>query len=76
VPRQFPGLSNALLKNYTFSPEDVAVLATAYQAALEEMKVTDRKSPAAELLAKRILELAHKGERNLDRLREFATEGL
>jgi hypothetical protein len=60
-----------LLKNHAFGPDDVEVLARAFEAALSQLQVTDRNHPTAELVAKRIFELAQQGERNPDRLREL-----
>ena len=42
-----------LLKNSAFDPEEVGVLASAFDAAVEGLKLTDRAGPTAELIAKR-----------------------
>jgi hypothetical protein len=65
-----------LLTNSAFDPEEMAIPASAFDAALEELKLADRAGPVAELIAKRIMWLAQQGERDPDRLRERGVEGL
>ena len=65
-----------LLKNHAFAPDDVQVRASAFEAALSQLQVTDRNHPTAELVARRIFQLAQHGERNPDRLREFGATGV
>jgi len=65
-----------LLKDQSFGPEDITLLATTFEAALRQLGLADRNAPAAQTLARRIMELAHQGERDPDRLRERALEGL
>ena len=65
-----------LLKNSAFDPEEVGVLASAFDAAVEGLELTDRAGPTAELIAKRIIWLAQQGQRDPNRLRERAVEGL
>jgi hypothetical protein len=64
-----------LLKSSAFAPEDVKVLSDAFEAALRELNLVDRADPATELVAKRIIALAQRGERNADRLREYGVKG-
>lgn len=61
-----------LLKNGAFGPDDVTVLATAYEQALRALRLKDRSDPATEMIAKKIIELAQRGERDPVRLREYA----
>jgi hypothetical protein len=51
------------------------VLVGAFEEALRELRLMDRKDPATLLVAKRIIELAQKGERDPTRLRERALNG-
>jgi hypothetical protein len=68
---------NRLLKeHHSFGPDEVRVLATAFDAALQELGLVDRSDPAALLVAKRIIELAQRGERDPIRLREGAVKGI
>ena len=56
---------NTLLgEGYWFTPEDVAVLTEAFERALGELGVRDRKDPAAIALAKLVIRLAKDGERD------------
>lgn len=61
-----------LLEDTAFGPEEVEAITTAYRAALEAMRVTDATSPMADLIAKNIIDVARRGERDPVRLREKA----
>lgn len=64
---------NTLLEEgYGFTPEDVAVLTQAFERALGELGLRDRKDPAAIALAKLVIHLAKEGERDPSRLCERA----
>jgi hypothetical protein len=73
----------ALLSNAAFDSEDTELLGAAFEAAWEKLNTAGSAlaegSEAAltrELLAKRIIELAKRGERNPDRLVESALDHL
>ena len=53
-----------------FSPEEVAVLTTAFEDALRALGLVDRKDPAVTIVAKRMFELARGGETDPILLRE------
>jgi hypothetical protein len=61
-----------LLKNGVFGPDEIKVLTTAYEEALRALRLKDRSDPATEMIARRIIELAQRGERDPVRLREHA----
>lgn len=65
-----------LLKNHAFGPDEIKVLTTAYEQALCALRLKDRADPATEMIAKKIIELAQRGERDPVRLREHAIRGL
>jgi hypothetical protein len=65
-----------LLKNSAFGPEEIKVLTTAYEDTLRTLRLADRADPATEIIAKKIIEFAQRGERNPLRLRERAIESL
>ena len=65
-----------LLKNRAFGPDGIKVLTTAYEDALRALRLTNRSDPATEIIAKKIIELAQRGERDPVRLRERAIQGL
>jgi hypothetical protein len=53
-----------------FSPEEVAVLTTAFEDALRALSLVDRKDPAVTMVAKRVIELARGGEHDPILLRD------
>jgi hypothetical protein len=65
-----------LLKNGVFGPDEIKVLTTAYEEALRALRLKDRSDPATEMIARRIIELAQRGERDPVRLREHAIRSL
>jgi hypothetical protein len=65
-----------LLRDEHFTPEDVTVLVAAFEDALHKLKLVDRADPAVTLVAKRIIELARKGDRDADLLRDAVLKSL
>jgi hypothetical protein len=53
-----------------FGPEDTAAMTAAFEEALTRLHVADRGAPMATSVAKRIVSLAKRGERNPTRLTE------
>jgi hypothetical protein len=53
-----------------FGPEDTAAMTAAFEEVLKRLNVADRDAPMATSVAKRILRLAKRGERNRARLTE------
>jgi hypothetical protein len=51
-----------------FGPEDTAAMTVAFEEALKRLNVTDREAHMATSVAKRIIRLAKRGERNPARL--------
>jgi len=61
----------AILENEhppVFGPEDIANLTTAFESALSKLGLVERNDPAAIAVAKLIILLAKKGEREPSRL--------
>jgi hypothetical protein len=58
--------------NHVFGPDEIKVLTTAYEEVLQALRLKDRTDPATETIAKKIIELAQRGERDPVRLRERA----
>ena len=52
-----------------FSPEDITALTTAFEDTLHTLRLADRNDPIVLMVAKKIIELARRGERNPERLR-------
>ena len=59
-----------------FSPEEVAVLTTAFEDTLNALGLVDRKDPAVTTVAKRVIELARGGEHDPILLREAVLKSL
>jgi hypothetical protein len=65
-----------LLRRGVFEPDDVRLLATVYEKVLGTVGVVDKKDPRAELIAKKVVQLAQAGERDPECLKELAIEEL
>lgn len=52
-----------LLQNMPMGPEEISRLTTAYEQALRTIGIVDRGDPLAELVAKKIIEIAQTGIR-------------
>jgi len=52
-----------LLQNMPMGPEEITRLTTAYEQALRTIGIVDRGDPLAELLAKKIVQVAQTGVR-------------
>ena len=59
---------------HSFGPDDIKVLTAAFDDALRASGLTNRADPIANIIAKRIIDLARLGERDPIRLREYALE--
>jgi hypothetical protein len=64
------------LQGYAFGPEEIAVIASAFEDTLRELKLIDRSDPLTTLVAKRMIEIAQRGERDPVRLREQTLQAL
>jgi hypothetical protein len=53
-----------------FGPEDTAAMTAAFEEVLKRLNVADREAPMATSVAKKIVRLAKRGERNPTRLTE------
>ena len=63
-----------LLRRYVFEPEDLRLLGIVYEDVLKALGLVDRKDPATELIAKRLVELAQVGERDPQCLKDLTIE--
>jgi hypothetical protein len=64
-----------LLQGGAFGPEAVKAMTTAFEDALAIRKL-DRSDPLAEILARKIIEVAQLGESDPVRLRDLALKSL
>ena len=53
-----------LLREATFSADEIARMTAAYEAALQLLHLKDRNDPVTELVAKKIIEVTRAGERD------------
>jgi hypothetical protein len=65
-----------LLENEAFGPDEIEVLTTAFEQALRALGLSDRSDSATEIVARRIIEFAQRGERDPGRLQQRAVQSL
>ena len=65
-----------LFKNSPFGPEEIGVLASAYQQTLHTLGLRERDDPLTEMVAKKIISLAQTGVRDASTLAERAIADL
>jgi len=59
-----------------FSPEEIAAMSAAFEDAVDKLKLIDRNEPAAEIVARKIIEIAQRGERDPARLCSMALDNI
>jgi hypothetical protein len=59
-----------------FEPEAITAMTTAFEETLRTLGLVDRTGLATEIVAKKIIELAQRGERDPIRLRDRAVQSL
>ena len=65
-----------LIANGSLAPDEIAVMRAAYEAALAELDVTEQHGPITELIAKAILNVTLRGERDPKEIKERALHAL
>jgi len=65
-----------LFRRSAFEPDAINAMEAAFEAALRELGVSNRADPLAETVAKQIIELAQRGERDPERLRAQTVKSL
>ncbi|MGP0093522.1 MAG: hypothetical protein ACLPKB_26820 [Xanthobacteraceae bacterium] len=65
-----------LLHGQAFEPELIDAMALALEEILRALRLTDRKDPLIDLVAKRIIRIAQTGERDPQRMREHVLRSL
>lgn len=63
-----------LMRDAGFEPEQIDVMASAYEGALIDLKLKDRKDPLTELIARKIIEYAQRGELDAGMLRQHVVK--
>ena len=62
--------TNGAAQGYIFDPEDIAIITAAFEDTLHELRLVRRRDPIVTLVAKALIEVAERGERDPVRLRE------
>jgi hypothetical protein len=60
----------------SFEPQTVIGMTTAFNQALGALQLVDRTDPIAEMVARKIIEIARRGERDPKRICPLAMESL
>jgi len=64
-----------LSERQAFDPETVEILASAYEAALKLLRISNTDNPINETIAQRIIDIAQKGVRDPAKLCAAALKG-
>jgi hypothetical protein len=67
---------NRMIDSAAFDPTAITALTSAYEEACAALHLIDRTDPLAEVVAKKIIEHAQRGERDPNRLREVVLKEL
>jgi hypothetical protein len=59
-----------------FDPEAIAAMTAAYYAVLTELRLSDREDAGTITVAKQVIEIAARGERNPQRLADATLDAL
>ncbi len=65
-----------LFQDATFDPHAIEIMAAAYDAVCKALSLADRNDPLTALVAKKIIELASRGERDPDLIYREALKAL
>jgi hypothetical protein len=68
------GMLTRFLEGAAFGPDEIAIMVAAYEAGLTQINVSGHDDPAAQTLARHIVMLAKRGERDPIRLEQRAME--
>jgi len=65
-----------LLRETSFDPDEIAVLADVYQLTLRKLNLVERSDPITEIVARKIIELRQRGVREPKQLSELTMKEL
>jgi hypothetical protein len=65
-----------IFENKAFEPGDIAVLEAAYELCLQALGLSNRSDPLTDLIARKIIELHQRGERDPERLSGLVLEAI
>ena len=66
----------SLIANGSFGPDLIVAMTAAYESALTDLELIDRKDPLTELIAKSIINITATGEREPERMKDRALNAL
>jgi hypothetical protein len=69
-------LIHPCLETTAFDPEAIHIIVAAFEDVLCELRLTDRNSPAVEVVAKRIIAFAQQGENDPVNLRDLVLKSI
>jgi predicted ATPase len=64
------------LETRAFDPEAIRMIVAAFEDVLRELRLTDRNSPAVEVVAKRMIAFAQRGENDPANLRALVLKSI
>jgi hypothetical protein len=59
------------LKEATFDPEAIRAMTTAFEAVCQALRLAPRSDSVAEIVARKVIEVAGTGERDPERIRDL-----
>jgi hypothetical protein len=65
-----------LFKDKAFEPEAITMMTSAHAEVCRALGLSDRDGPAANVVAKKVIEFAQRGERDASRLRDHVLQDL
>jgi hypothetical protein len=65
-----------LISGGKFDPEQIEAMTGAYEGVLSDMKIADRNDPLTEIIAKSIIAVTTRGERDPDTIKDRALNAL
>jgi len=72
--RRFRGISMPLtpfLKGASFDPQAIEAMTAAFEAVCRSLQLVDRTDPLTEIVARKVIEVGGRGERDPEQIREL-----
>jgi hypothetical protein len=77
MSRQLAAMAiHRLIANGTFEPAEIAAMTAAYEAALVDLRLTDRDDPITQIVAAAIVSITSMGERDPGTIKDRALRTL
>jgi hypothetical protein len=65
-----------LMASGSFGPDEIAAMTAAYESVLIDLRTVNRNDPLTELIAKSIIDLTGRGERDPEQIKKRAIKAL